>query len=151
MTFVSMGRWRSKWPAQHCRFKQFQTPFSPSLLSIHRIAHMLLLSFSPSSLFQSVSAQPTELGRRRVFRWPFAAPPAHWREGRKMPDEKRNLSPPPLIPFSLSELRRARGNERRRRREYRTPPLPSLCAYIAYDFETRQTSMLDQKPHRVNG
>ena len=107
MTFVSMGRWRSKWPAQHRRFKQFQTLFSPSLLSIHRIAHMLLLSFSPSSLFQSVSAQPTELGRRRVFRWPFAAPPAHWREGRKMPDEKRNLSPPPLIPFSLSELRRA--------------------------------------------
>ena len=93
-----------------CTTPQVQTvpnpifPFLPSFLSIASP----ICSYSPSSLFQSVSAQPTELGRRRVFRWPFAAPPAHWREGRKMPDEKRNLSPPPLIPFSLSELRRAR-------------------------------------------
>ena len=100
-------------------------PFPPFYPSHRPYAPTLLPPFSS----QSQSAQPTELGRRRVFRWPFAAPPAHWREGRKMPDEKRNLSPPPLIPFSLSELKRARGNERRRRREYRTPPLPR--AYIA--------------------
>ena len=87
-------------------------PFYPS----HRpYAPTLLLSFLPFP----VSLGSAELGRR-VFRWPFAAPPAHWREGRKMPDEKRNLSPPSLPSHSPFEaigegMKGGGGGERERR------------------------------------
>ena len=80
-------------------------------------------TYAPSLLPSSFS------GRRRlrrrllsqsVFRWPFAAPPAHWREGRKMPDEKRNLSPPSLPSHSPFEaigegMKGGGGGERERR------------------------------------
>ena len=138
MTFVSMGRWRSKWPAQHP--PQVQTvpnpifPFLPSFLSIASP----ICSYSP--LLPPFSSQSRLSRPSSAAAVCFAGHlPRRLPIGAKVVKCQTKNETCLLLPSSHSLSEAGEGNERRRRREYRTPP---LCAYIAYDFET---PMLDSR------